>query len=64
MKQSLGTWKNIFRNLEEEGEQLEVIWLDSDDEWCLCVGTELFEDGFKTEDEANDRLEYLENALL
>ena len=64
MRQSLETWKNIFRNLEEEGKQLEVIWLDSSDEWCLCAGTELFEDGFKTEDEANDRLEYLENIIL
>ncbi|AXH71047.1 hypothetical protein BSP36_003 [Bacillus phage BSP36] len=64
MKQSLETWKNIFRNLEEEGEQLEVIWLESSDEWCLCTGTELFEDGFKTEDEANNRLEYLEKTLL
>lgn len=63
MEQSLETWKNIFKNLADDGEHVEVVWLTSG-EWCLCSGTELFEDGFKTEDEANDRLEYLEKTLL
>lgn len=67
------TWKNIFRNLKEmdkkdyyDGviEWVEVVWLDSTDEYCLCYGEELFEDGFKTEREAQERLTYLENKLL
>lgn len=54
---NLETWKNIFRNLADEGEEVEVMWLDGfqqDDgtvdltrgEWCLCFDCELFEDGF------------------
>lgn len=67
------TWKNIFRNLEEMDEEdyydgeidwVEVQWLDGTDEWCLCYGEELFEDGFKTEREAMERLNYLEKLLL
>ena len=49
-------WTNIFRNLNE----VEVLWLDSGDdspgEWALCYGEELFEDGFKSEEEACNRL--------
>lgn len=66
-KLNLETWKNIFRNLEEEGEEVEVVWLDGgcadNDEWCLCFDCELFEDGFKTEQEAIDRLEELRKQL-
>lgn len=62
-KQSLETWKNIFRNLEEENEDVEIIWLDGSDEWCLCFDCEMFEDGFKTEQEAIDRLEELRKLL-
>lgn len=67
------TWKNIFNNLldldpedyyDGEVSWVEIIWLDGTDEWCLCFGEELFEDGFKTEREAMDRLSYLENKLL
>lgn len=74
---SLETWTNIFRNLQEMDEEdyydgvvdwVEVMWLDGggvqEDEWCLCFGEELFEDGFKTEKEAQERLTYLENILL
>lgn len=43
---------------------VEVLWLDSSDEWVLCSGTELFEDGFKSEKEAQDRLNYLEKEVL
>lgn len=72
-KLDLETWKNIFRNLQEMDEEdyyddgvdwVEVMWLDGTDEWCLCYGTELFEDGFETEKEAQERLSYLENLLL
>ena len=61
---SLETWSNIFRNTQEAGEEIEVTWLDGDDEWCLHVDCELFEDGFKTEEEAMERLSYLEKTLL
>jgi hypothetical protein len=69
----LETWENIFRNLQEMDEEdyydgevdwVEIIWLDGTDEWVLAYGTELFEDGFKTEREAEERLSYLENNLL
>jgi hypothetical protein len=67
------TWSTIFRNLQEMDEEdyydgtvdwVEVQWLDGTDEWVLCHGEELFEDGFKTEEEAQQRLTYLENTLL
>lgn len=67
------TWTNVFRNLKDMDKEdyydgvvdwVEVMWLDSTDEWCLCHGEELFEDGFKTEKEAQDRLNYLENLLI
>ncbi len=73
---SLETWENIFRNLQEMDEEdyydgvvywVEVIWLDNPDgkdEWVLAYGEELFEDGFKTEREAEERLNYLENSIL
>lgn len=66
-------WSNIFRNLSEMKEEdyydgevswVEVMWLDSTDEWVLCYGEELYEDGFKTEKEAMDRLHELEQTLL
>lgn len=67
------TWKNIFRNLKEMDEEdfydgeidwVEVQWLDTDNKWCLCFGEELFEDGFKSEKEAQERLRQLEIKLL
>ena len=64
---NLETWENIFRNTQEENEEIEIVWLDNvgkDDEWCLCADCELFEDGFKTEEEARERLEYLEGIFL
>lgn len=56
-------WENIFRNLEEDGEEVQISWLDGTDEWCLHFDYELFEDGFKTEREANIRLEYLQKSV-
>lgn len=67
------TWKNIFNNLLDMEEEdyydgavswVEVMWLDGTDEWCLCYGEEMFEDGFASEREADERLNYLENQLL
>jgi hypothetical protein len=67
------TWQNIFRNLEDmtpdeyyDGvvDWVEVIWLDSTDEWVLAFGEELFEDGFTSEKEAQERLDYLERNRL
>lgn len=66
-------WVNIFRNLKEmkkedyydnEVSWVEVMWLDSTNEWVLCYGEELFEDGFKSEKEAQERLNNLEQTLL
>lgn len=54
---SLSEWKDVLRNLSEEGEEVEVIWLESTNEYVLCHESELYEDGFKTEEEANARLE-------
>ncbi|MFJ7982463.1 hypothetical protein ACIQ1D_19600 [Lysinibacillus xylanilyticus] len=70
-KQPIETWKNIFRNIQESdsdtkeefGDFVEVIWLDSTDEWILGYGYEVFEDGFKTEKEARDRLNEIEKLL-
>jgi len=69
----LETWENIFRNLSEMEEEdyydgvidwVEVTWLEGDPgsggEWVLNYGEELFEDGFKTEEEAMKRLDMLE----
>lgn len=44
--------------------EVEVVWLESTDEWVLCQDCELFEDGFKSEEEAIERLRYLENEIL
>lgn len=73
----LDVWTNIFRNLNELEEEdyydgtvswVEVIYLDpmtdEDSKWGLCHGEELFEEGFQSEDEAQERLEFLENELL
>lgn len=76
MRLTLEEWKNIFRNLQEEGENVEIIWLDAVPhdaygnptgevfEWVLCHGCEIFEDGFEAEKEAQERLDYLENIFL
>ena len=69
------TWKNIFDNLQNMDEEdyydgvvdwVEIMWLDGEGkgEWALCYGEELFEDGFASEKEAQDRLNYLERKLL
>lgn len=52
-------WKNVIRNMNEESEEVEVMWLDSGDEWCLCYDCELFEDGFTSEKEAQERLKFV-----
>jgi hypothetical protein len=73
---NMETWVNIFRNLSEmtpdeyyDGvvDWVEVIWLDNvgePSEWGLAFGEELFEDGFTSEREAQERLNYLERELL
>lgn len=64
---SMDTWNTIFKNLAEEDEEVEVVWLDEvggPGEWVLCFECELFEDGFETEQEAQKRLDYLEKTLL
>jgi len=56
--------EELIRDGVVERIDVEVTWLETDDEWCLCSEYELFEDGFKTEEEAMERLKYLENILL
>lgn len=60
---SIEEWKIIIENVkecdpqDEFGNEFEVLWLDSTDEWALCHGYEMFEDGFATEQEAWQRYE-------
>lgn len=59
-------WKNIFRNLKEEDQEVEIQYLDNvgkPGEWCLCFDCELFEDGFQTEEAAQKRLDQIENEV-
>jgi hypothetical protein len=66
----LEMWKNIFRNLGEDNKDVEVVWLDggtelpNPGEWVLCFDCELFEDGFQSEEEAMERLEYLQGEWI
>lgn len=60
---ALSEWKDVLRNLSEEGEDVEIQWIESSDEWVLCHECELYEDGFKTEEEANARLESIYKQL-
>lgn len=55
-------WATVLHNVreDEDCEGVEVTWLDGSDEWCLNVEYELLEDGFKSEKEAQDRLDYVE----
>lgn len=68
-------WENIFRNISEMEEEsaygdewVTVIYLDpmteSDSKWGLAHDEELFEEGFETEEEAQQRLNELEKLLL
>ncbi|MFD6440557.1 hypothetical protein ACFWDG_12235 [Peribacillus sp. NPDC060186] len=68
----IDTWVDIFMKIKDiKNEEsyvgvfdwIEVVWLDSSNKWCLCYGKEILEDGFKTEEEARERLEYLEDIL-
>lgn len=69
---TLDEWSIIFSNMqdlshddiEEFGEWFEILWSDSDDKWMICYGYEWFEDGFKTESEAFQRLQTLEKLIL
>lgn len=69
-KLSFEEWKTIITNVnecdgnDEFGNEIEVLWLDGTDEWALCHGYELFEDGFKTEKEAWERLKEIYNNVL
>ena len=69
-KLSFEEWKTIITNVnecdenDEFGNDIEVLWLDDTDEWALCHGYEIFEDGFKTEKEAWERLKEIYNNVL
>jgi hypothetical protein len=60
----LEEWETVFVNLHEIDEHVEVTWLEgepgSGGEWVLNYEYELFEDGFKSEEEAMKRLDTLE----
>ncbi|QFP93416.1 UNVERIFIED_ORG: hypothetical protein Xoosp15_151 [Xanthomonas phage Xoo-sp15] len=60
---ALSEWKDVLRNLSEDGEEVETQWLESTNEYVLCHESELYEDGFKTEAEANARLEDIYKQL-
>lgn len=66
-------WKIIFGNLKDMDPEdyydgdvswVEILRLDGTQEYVLAFGEELYEDGFETEREAEDRLRELENRLL
>lgn len=60
---SLKEWQVIINNLQAENLEVEIVWLDSGDEFVLCHDCELFEDGFQTEEQANSRLEKILSSL-
>lgn len=60
---TIDSWANILRNLEYDSLEVEVLWLDGTDEYCLCEDCELFEDGFETEKQAYDRLEEIQKLV-
>lgn len=76
LRMGLNTWSIVLKNLAEENEEVEILWMDScgDDEelgYALCHDCEMFEYGFKTECEAITRLnevyvltELLDNFIL
>lgn len=59
-------WDNIeeVRGETEEDIGVEITWLDSSDEWVLNAGTELLEDGFISEEEAMERMNYVEQNYI
>lgn len=70
-------WKNVWRNVKETMEEekaegnpdymffdIEVTWLDGSDEWVLNVDCELLEDGFKSEEEAQERLNFVQKNFF
>jgi hypothetical protein len=58
---TLEEWETVFYNVanDDDDEYVEVTWLDSTDEWCINVGSELLEDGFTSEQKAQERLDYV-----
>ena len=68
-KLSIEQWAIILENVslldenEEFGNEIEILQLDSTNEFVLAHSYEVFEDGFKTEKEAMERLEAIENKV-
>jgi len=60
---SLKQWETIFNNLADINEEVEIVWLDSTNEYVLCYEEELYEDSFTSEKDAQERLTYIENEL-
>lgn len=70
-KRTIAEYVEEVKELEEgyEGEEfLQVSWLDAvpsageHNEWVLHVGSVIIEDGFETEEAANDLYEKIEGA--
>ena len=69
MEKTLKEWATIIENIEEWnengefGNEMEVLYLESTEEYVLCLGCEIFEDGFKTETQAWERYEEILKLL-
>lgn len=63
-------WKAALKNLQwmkgMQGEDVEIdiTWLDDTNEWVLNAWTELLEDGFTSEEEAQERLNFIEKNYI
>ena len=62
-RMTLTQWAIVLNNLKEENQDVEILWLDDTDEWVLCHDCELFEDGFATENQAYEYLNYIEKKV-
>ena len=62
-RMTLTEWKIVLNNLKEENQDVEILWLDDTDEWILCHDCEIFEDGFATENQAYEYLNYIKKKV-
>lgn len=63
-------WQSAWNNAEEVRDEteedmgVEITWLETGDEWVLNVKDELLEDGFISEEEAQERLRFVEQNFI
>lgn len=62
-RMTLTQWAIVLNNLKEENQDVEILWLDDTDEWILCHDCEIFEDGFATENQAYEYLNYIKKKV-